>query len=248
MNRKSYDNFDRETLSLENCDKEPVHIPGHIQGFATLIATDPKLKTITYCSDNGEETFGQSLDALLGHSIRTIFDTELLHALNNTLSLSSVHHQRERVGHYVNSDQWFDVWAHLHNDIPIVEFERIDKHQQEDIQSILTVRSLLARLQKIEQLDETLNDAVIGLQSFSGFDRVLIYQFDKNGDGEVKAEARSPAMDPLLGLRFPKWDIPNQARDIMRKLPLRVIADVDATPVMLRQADPTQAPLDLTVA
>jgi light-regulated signal transduction histidine kinase (bacteriophytochrome)/CheY-like chemotaxis protein len=110
------------------------------------------------------------------------------------------------------------------------------------------VRSLLTRLQQIDNLEKTLEDAVRGLSSFSGFDRVMIYQFDPNGDGEVKAEARSPHLEPFLGLRFPKWDIPNQVRDIMKRLPLRMIADVQGDPVHLMSQNPESQPLDLTSA
>ena len=76
----------------------------------------------------------------------------------------------------------------------------------------------------------------------------MIYKFDANGDGKIKAESRSPHMAPFLGLRFPKWDIPTQARAIMKKLPLRMIDDVRATPVPLLSYNPKAPPLDLTFA
>jgi len=38
-------------LNLNNCDREPIHIPGQIQSHGFLIALDNTL-TICYCSDN----------------------------------------------------------------------------------------------------------------------------------------------------------------------------------------------------
>ena len=237
-----------EQLSLENCDKEPVHIPGHIQGFAALLATDKTLKKITHCSANSADTFGKTPEEILDQPLSSLFDTDFIHELNNTLCLSSAKRQRERVGEYSNKSGTYEVWAHLSDDLPIIEFERVRADAMNQSHSILIVRSLLTRLQQIDNFQKTLDDAVIGLRSLSGFDRVMIYQFDANGDGEIKAESRSPHMAPFLGLRFPKWDIPTQARAILKKLPLRMIDDVRATPVPLLSYNPKAAPLDLTFA
>lgn len=241
--------LNRDQISTRNCDKEPVHIPGNIQGFAAALATDPRLETLTHCSQNIAEIIGKPIDAVLGQPLSSIFDGALLHQLNNTLSLSSAKFQRERVGDYSAEDQLCEVWAHINVDgIPIIEIEPITNNQEEQSSSILVIRSLLARLQRIDNLDKALRDAAIGLRAISGFDRVMVYRFDTNGDGEIVAEDRSPHMEPFLGLRFPRWDIPNQARDILQRIPLRMIDDVHAPPVPLLSHDPQAPPLDLSFA
>ena len=241
-------NLNRETLSLENCDKEPIHIPGHIQGFASLIATDEALKTITHCSDNISEVFGKNVKDVLSQPLKTLLDSSFLHDINNTLCLSSAQFQRERVGHFDKDDKQFEVWAHVNQGKPIIEFERVAQDGSKQTQNILIVRSLLSRLQLIDDLNRSLNDAAIGLRNLTGFDRVMVYKFDPNGDGEVVAEDCSPDMEPFLGLRFPKWDIPNQARDIMKKLPLRMIANVKGKAVPIHRNTSTTPPLDMTLA
>ena len=238
----------REALSLENCDKEPVHIPGHIQGFAVLIATDKDLLRVTHCSENAHEFFGKPTSKIMGVKLRDLFSSDVIHDLNNTLSLSSAKLQRERVREIIIDDRAYEIWAHVSEDIPIIEFESVQIETLTQNQSILNVRSLLARLNRGQDIQKSLNEAVIGLRLLSGFDRVLAYEFDTNGDGEVKAEARGPNLSPLLGLRFPKWDIPNQARAIMKKLPLRMIADVNAPPVNLLAKDHSDKPINLTLA
>ncbi|MEM9814101.1 MAG: HWE histidine kinase domain-containing protein, partial [Pseudomonadota bacterium] len=82
----------------------------------------------------------------------------------------------------------------------------------------------------------------------TGYDRVMIYRFDPHWNGEVVAEARKRSIEPYLGLRFPHWDIPAQARDIMRQVPIRIIADVDHVPTKLRADRADRAPLDITLA
>ena len=238
----------REAVSLENCDKEPVHIPGNIQSFAILITADPNLSRVTYCSANVSDIFDKKPKDILGMLLSDLLGSKILHDLNNTLSLSSSLLQRERVCEINLAGTDYEIWAHISEDRPVIEFEPVQSESLTQNQSILNVRSLLARIGQDQDIDKSLQEAVIGLRHLSGYDRVLAYQFDSNGDGEVKAEARGAKLSPFLGLRFPKWDIPNQAREIMKKLPLRMIADVNAAPIPLLTEVGNEQPLNLTLA
>jgi diguanylate cyclase (GGDEF)-like protein len=72
---------------------------------------------------------------------------------------------------------------------------------------------------------------VHGVQKLSGFDRVMLYQFDPDLNGEVLAEARSAVEIPsFLGLKFPSGDIPKPARDLFLKNKVRQIVEVEALP------------------
>ena len=44
------------------------------------------------------------------------------------------------------------------------------------------------------------------------FQRVLVYRFDDDWNGEAVGESRDDTYPSLLGLRFPASDIPAQAR------------------------------------
>lgn len=238
----------REEISLQNCDKEPVHIPGNIQNFAVLIAADPNLSTVTHCSANVADIFDKPPKDILGTQLSDLLGTKVLHDLNNTLSLSSSLLQRERVCELKLKDIDYEIWAHVSENRPVIEFEAIQSERLTKNQSIINVRSLLARIGQGQDINKSLQEAVTGLRHLSGFDRVLAYKFDSNGDGEVIAEARGANLSPFLGLRFPKWDIPNQAREIMKKLPLRMIVDVNAVPIPLLTEDGNEPPLNLTLA
>lgn len=242
------DGKSREALSLDNCDREPVHIPGHIQGFSCLIAADAQLETITYCSANAQQILNRPVKAVLGKPLSSLFDAETLHQLRNVLSLSSCRVQRERVATYKAGNGAYEMWAHLSDGMPVIELEDIPPEDLEHSQSILAVRSLLSHIQQQQDLNAALRDAVLGLRNLTGFDRVMAYKFDSDGDGEVVAEARGANLEPFLGLRFPNWDIPKQARAIMRKLPIRVIVDVASQPVDLLAHAADAPPLDLTLA
>ncbi|MEL6961012.1 MAG: HWE histidine kinase domain-containing protein, partial [Pseudomonadota bacterium] len=64
----------------------------------------------------------------------------------------------------------------------------------------------------------------------------------------VQAEAVSGGMEPFLGLNFPAWDIPPQARSIMLETSFRYIGDIAAEPVPVLSAKGADADLNLTHA
>ena len=85
------------------------------------------------------------------------------------------------------------------------------------------------------------------MRRLTGFDRVMIYRFDAEWNGEVIAEAASASPVSYLALRFPASDIPAQVRQLFLLNPLRAIADIDATavPVVPDVGPLTGRPLDL---
>ncbi len=83
------------------------------------------------------------------------------------------------------------------------------------------------------------------LKRFTGFDRVMFYQFGEGGSGTVLAEAREDHLPPYFGLNYPATDIPDNARNLYKKNLLRLVADVDAKPVRMI---PAGLPYDLSEA
>ena len=60
----------------------------------------------------------------------------------------------------------------------------------------------------------------------SGFDRVMLYRFADNYEGEVISEAKAEHAESFLGLWYPASDIPEQARKLYQLNPIRNIVDV----------------------
>ena len=61
----------------------------------------------------------------------------------------------------------------------------------------------------------------------------MIYKFDSDYNGEVYAEVKEEHLEPFLGLHYPHTDIPPQARALYIKNLLRIIGDINYTPVKL---------------
>ena len=77
----------------------------------------------------------------------------------------------------------------------------------------------------------------------------MVYRFAPDGSGEVIAEAARSGLEPFLGLHYPASDIPRQARILYQRNWLRIIADINAKPAVLKST-PTHsaALLDLSMS
>ncbi len=97
------------------------------------------------------------------------------------------------------------------------------------------------RIRQSLELSEILTTTVAEIRGVLGTNRVKIYRFHADGDGEVIAESRDNAasnpLPSLLGLRFPATDIPPHALELFIKARQRVIIDVTAQRQVLARLD-----------
>eukprot|EP00639_Heterosigma_akashiwo_P018704 CAMPEP_0206393466 /NCGR_PEP_ID=MMETSP0294-20121207/20740_1 /ASSEMBLY_ACC=CAM_ASM_000327 /TAXON_ID=39354 /ORGANISM="Heterosigma akashiwo, Strain CCMP2393" /LENGTH=481 /DNA_ID=CAMNT_0053847079 /DNA_START=207 /DNA_END=1649 /DNA_ORIENTATION=- len=93
------------------------------------------------------------------------------------------------------------------------------------------VAELAAATQEMETVEEVCEAATRFGQEATGMDRVMVYRFDHEFNGEVIAETRTEGLGSYKGLWFPAHDIPPVARALYVRNTLRFVADVDAAPV-----------------
>lgn len=116
----------------------------------------------------------------------------------------------------------------------LVELEKVNATPEESFvrlyQHIKYITTLLKQAGSCREIAQRAGEE---LKQFSGFDRVLVYQFDPQWNGIVVAQAKEEDMDDYMGLRFPASDVPRQARELYYKNPYRLIPTRDYTPVRL---------------
>lgn len=232
--------------ALRQCAREPTHSPGAIQPFGCLLGADQATGAVTYASLNAAPQLGHDGDSLLGLNLVDILGQSAIHDLKNALAASPVTGRRRYAGLYDVNGASFDVHGFVSGDTLVAELEPVG---EADHPSPDNLRQLVGLNEQIETatFQQPLFESLVRLmRHLSGFDRVMLYKFDRDYNGEVVAEAKRPKLEPFLGLHFPHWDIPPQAREIMRQTPMRLIPDTTATacPVLTTRAD--LPPLDLT--
>lgn len=230
-------------VTLQNCDSEPIHIPGAIQPSGVLVAIDRRSR-LAYVSENAASLFGgaavlgEPFDAFsLGHDVAarlvpwlTEFDPDF-----EPFSF-------ERDGRH------YDVIGHRNaNDLLIVEFEHTREPDTKVNSSLTRAYQTVEKLRRHRSVESLLSTAVKELRGITGFDRVMAYRFHADDSGEVVREARRSDLDDWEGRRYPASDIPAQARRLYIKNTLRIITDALYLPVRV-QPSPAMGnkPLDLS--
>jgi hypothetical protein len=225
-----------DDAALAGCASEPIRVPGAVQPHGVLLAVrEPGLEVVV-ASANAGELFGRQVQGARLHDlIAPDALAELADGLTgDLLDLDPVRLQ-------VAGDD-VDLTAHRTDGLLVTEWERLDRARQAGAAWHRRLPRTLQRLQAattVQQLSDALAREV---RALTAFDRVMVYRFDQQWNGEVVAEDRREDLEPFLGLRFPHSDIPPQARALYLENWLRLIPDAGYTPVPLEP----QTPLDLT--
>lgn len=229
-------------IDLDNCAREPIHIPGSVQPRGVLIvAHDPDL-VMVQISANVSEMFNREPDDLLGSGIAELVGAEQAAAISRTASVFGDLRERNpleldvRVG-----DRTVAFDAILHRESGgqlLVELELATGPRPFSFpNTYLAVRGSVAELNRAATLTELYDITAQAVRELTGFDRVMVYRYDAEYNGEVVAEAKRDDLNSFLGLHYPATDIPAQARALYEKNWLRVIDDVGYTPSPLVPAE-----------
>jgi chemotaxis family two-component system sensor kinase Cph1 len=235
-----------DLLTLDNCDQEPIHIPGQIQSHGALFAFDPS-GTLMYRSTNVEALLGPGLPSL-GDSL-SVAQLARYPGLEDLLAQVRDAPDDDVFGHAaeIHGDSGsFNVVAHRTARGLICEFESGLNAVPETAAFSFSAHRAIERLRRQSTVDELLGAAVQEVRRLTGFDRVMAYRFLHDDSGSVVAESRDASLEPFLGARYPAGDIPAQARRLYVVNTLRLIADVRSLPVPVQALRTTTEPLDMS--
>ncbi|MEM7779260.1 MAG: HWE histidine kinase domain-containing protein [Pseudomonadota bacterium] len=232
-------NFANRVSDLTECDREPIHEIGSVQSFGGLIAISDDW-VITHNSDNCRALLELNADPLLGERLSDYVLPEALKRLQQTAqSIQDDNPVEHAFGLQLRDDlPPFDCTLHAVETGLILEFE---PHSGDSFESHLaTAGSMLARLSNVSDVGELCTKAARVVRQALGYDRVMIYRFRRDDSGEVIAEDKREELEPYLGLRYPREDIPAQARELFKRNRIRVIANIESkqSPVLSHEAEP----------
>ncbi len=228
-----------DPASQADCANERIHRLGTVQSYGAVIVVDPSAAlTIVAVS----ETVGRILRleaaarTMIGHSVSDYLGQAFADALTVRFSKgrlrgASPWHSQSCAG---QAQIGLSLAAHAHDGVIYVELEPCGADQHAVATSAVDLlREALVDLREVEdKLSEITRVTVQGIQLLTGYERVLVYRFDADWNGQAIAETVVPDWgQSLSGLHFSAADIPAQARELYRHAPMRWVADRDATPV-----------------
>ncbi|MFD1605569.1 ATP-binding protein [Flavobacterium artemisiae] len=230
---KIKDIVNRDIVTLTNCDQEPIHIPGKIQPHGFLIGLTAEWK-IDFCTDNISSFIDITHSQALGKTFETVFGSKA----------------QEQIFGYINEEKikdafpleielngkLFQISIHKSFDIYVLEAEpQFNKEKLADVYT-QTIQ-FVTQMNNTRSLKDLCALVAQGTREITGYDRVMIYRFDEQYNGEVFAENCREDLEPFLGLHYPHTDIPVQARELYIKNLLRLIVDIDYDPVPIFTVD-----------
>ncbi|WP_334164975.1 ATP-binding protein [Phenylobacterium sp.] len=233
-------------LDLDACAAEPIRIPGGIQPHGALLVVDPKSFARLQASANLAEVSGLPLGP--GESLADLPETlQLTAELRRWLANDDPQFLRTvTLGAFV-----LQVAGHLTPQGLVLEFEDPPRTEAETLEGLYPrLRRFLDAIGHAGDVPAIAQAAVTEVRAITGFNRVMLYSFDEEGDGTVLAEDSDGVLPSYLGQRFPASDIPAQARELYRQNRIRLIANADyvQSPVEPALSPVDGAPLDLSQA
>ncbi len=224
----------KDNITITNCESEAIHIPGSIQSYGYLVALNKTDNTIQYCSENCTTLFNKSLKQILGYPFSEFVNAEDADALSAYFAKTEevVMPFAFSVGH-----QSFHVTAFSTKENIVMEFEPLSKEGLQLPDLFFQTNRFVYSTERADNLKMLCQDVADETRKITGYDRVMIYRFDKDYNGQVYAESRIETIEPFLNLNYPASDIPVQARELFLLKRIRMLANVQATNVPLYALD-----------
>jgi light-regulated signal transduction histidine kinase (bacteriophytochrome)/ActR/RegA family two-component response regulator len=234
-------------LDTSRCGQEPIDIPAAIQPHGALLAALVDGGLVTHASANLSAILGCPAEAVLGQPLEQAIGEAACRVLRDvTPPDGSALRQRAHVLLRPDGDP-LHLRAFRSGRQVCIDIERL-RHDAPRGQAISMLQSALERFKDATTCGELCDLAVRELMTITGYDRVMAYRFNKDGHGEVIAEACVAGLVPYLGQWYPAADIPPQARQQYLRQRVGVIVDSSYRPVLLL-TDPAldaHTPLDLS--
>ncbi|KAA0989903.1 ATP-binding protein [Dyadobacter aurulentus] len=235
MNIKNIVNQD--IVNLTNCESEPIHIPGSIQPHGFLFGVKKDSLKIEFSSENTQDYIGLTPDFLLGKSLYDIFTKEETKKFLDYSNATVIDSAKPFV--FALNDISYNTTVHQSGETIILEFEPFPDGTLNLPNLYNQTRKFVSIMEKATYLKEMCQEIANETREITGYDRVMIYKFDADYNGEVIAESRREDIVSFEGQKYPHTDIPVQARELYIRNPLRMIADVNYKPVPLLTIDET---------
>lgn len=218
-------------ITITNCESEPIHIPGSIQPYGFLVAVKIVDYTISFASKNCEVLFKLPLTEILGKNLQQFFDSAEINDFKAQYKFDGSEMERPFV--FAIDSKLYSTSAHKSGNTIVFEMEAFENFHTQLPDLFIQTKRFAYHTEKSDNLKNLCRDIANETKLITGYNRVLIYRFDKDYNGEVFAESKEENLEPFLGLSYPHTDIPVQARELYVRNHLRMIMDVEYQPVPL---------------
>ncbi|RPH91004.1 MAG: cyanobacterial phytochrome A, partial [Chroococcales cyanobacterium metabat2.561] len=227
-----------ETINPTSIEREPIHLYNRIQPHGVLLVlSEPELK-VSQTSSNSRSLLGISPGEIIGKTLEEIFDPFQIDPLKSAIENNDFDAiNPSKIWARVKGDDFavFDAIFHRNAEqMLILELEPAISYENIPFLSFYHLaKTSIDKLEATRSLKDFCNIIVKEVRKMTVFDRVMLYKFDEEDNGDVIAEDKIEQLEPYLGLRYPASDIPLPARNLLSANWIRQIPDATSEPVDL---------------
>ncbi len=238
-------------VDLSNCDVEPLRHIQVIQPQTCLMAAGVDDLVVRFISDNAEDKIGRPWEDILDRPLSECLPSDVMAQLRIGLDRPDGFQTLNPIltSFSVNGERVFkNLIAHQSERFLILEIEpSVDAFHTAPYQGQLG--KAVQQIQRLTDFDQLFRQTAEIIRKVTGYDRVMVYRFDEDYNGEVIAESLRPGVDSFHGLRYPHTDIPVQARELYLKNRIRIIGNTTDVPARLMSSEREEKTyLDLSLA
>ncbi|MGF3022234.1 ATP-binding protein [Methylobacterium aquaticum] len=246
-----------QPAELTACDREPIHILGTLQPHGFLLALEGPDLRIVQASANLPDLPGRPAARAHGRPLSQALpevSAPIVDVLTADLGQNPGQGGAAYLGTLTLETEAgpcaYDLAAHRSGALTVLEFEESAGEAAAGNLDMLypRLRAFIEALHGAGTVEDLCGLLAADIRQLTGFDRALVYRFDRDWNGTVVAEDGNGVLPSYLDLRFPASDIPAQARELYRRNRLRIIPDAAYAPVPIVPVltPSTGAPLDLS--
>lgn len=244
-----------DKINLAKWEQQPIHISSQIQPHGVLLVLEEPSLKVLQVSSNTASAIGIPPQEILQKTLEEILDTYQIEKIKAGLaeeSLDFINPAKIWIRRKGDDYVIFDGVFHRNAEgLLILELEPAIAAENIPFLSFYHLaRASINQLEETSNLGEFCKIIVQEVRKVTGFDRVMLYKFDRDGHGSVIAEEKLEYLEPYLGLHYPESDIPKPARQLFSSNWIRLIPDTKAESVHIFPIiNPvSQSPVDLTLS
>ncbi|BFM07328.1 ATP-binding protein [Halioxenophilus aromaticivorans] len=225
------------SVTIDNCHEEKIHIPGSVQEFGFLIAACRKTLQIVAVSENTQLLLGEPAAQTVDRPLADVLGGEVVALIKE--NLDNVHTINPIAKDFPDGESYHLV-ASVDEDHLLLDIELNSRGGSQHFESHYhQLKSFLNTIIRLDSVTDVFQRVSSEVRNITGFDRVMVYKFDEDYNGEVIAESKRADLNSFLKQHFPESDIPAQARALYLKNRIRLLSNVDGDRVPLVPADRT---------
>jgi light-regulated signal transduction histidine kinase (bacteriophytochrome)/AmiR/NasT family two-component response regulator len=208
----------------EDCAREPIHISGAIQPHGYLVVLSAVDHAVIAVSQNFADALELSVADMIGRPVSDFLTSTAAEPLNTLLAWRERGPLIRVILRNPHRTDALDGVVRIDGDAILLELEASTSSEAES-NLFSEVRIAIERIRHTVSIESACQCLVSEVRRLSGFDRVMVYRFDEELNGEIIAEVRLDGMPSFLGYGFPASDIPAQARALYLLNTVRTIPD-----------------------